>query len=464
MLGARPDRHLAHRGPDGRAEARLHDRHRDPQHAAGRPRLGHDRVLHHRRGRGLEPASAASSSSTGRRRSSPARPTNGPRATSPVGSDEPAHSHGRRDDRRGRRAGRTRPRRRHRAGAARRGAARARRTRSSSSTPTASSCCATTPPSGSATAGTRDALAEEQINELLDPGPPGPGRRAGAAALRSAPRGAVPAVAAARCANGAILGAVVFIRDISETRRTRERAARLRGQRQPRAEDADRRAGAAGRDDGRRRRRGRGPPARRAGARARPTGSAASSTTCSNLSLIEAQESPSREPVPIAVLIAEAVDAVRPAADAAGHPAATSRADLPRRRGAVRSAPGAERAHQPARQRDQVLGGRRARWRSTRIGRRRHGHDHGHRPRPGHPVARSRADLRAVLPGRPGPQPGDRRHRPRARRSSATSPRPTAATSRSSHARAKARPSGCASPQVVNGGASPAGYLFEERR
>ena len=39
-----------------------------------------------------------------------------------------------------------------------------------------------------------------------------------------------------------------------------------------------------------------------------------------NLSLIEAQESPSREPVPIAVLITEAVEAVRPAAEALGIP------------------------------------------------------------------------------------------------------------------------------------------------
>jgi two-component system sensor histidine kinase SenX3 len=39
-----------------------------------------------------------------------------------------------------------------------------------------------------------------------------------------------------------------------------------------------------------------------------------------NLSLIEAQESPSREPVPVTVLIAEAVEAVRPVAEAAGIP------------------------------------------------------------------------------------------------------------------------------------------------
>jgi two-component system, OmpR family, sensor histidine kinase SenX3 len=39
-----------------------------------------------------------------------------------------------------------------------------------------------------------------------------------------------------------------------------------------------------------------------------------------NLSLIEAQESPAREPLPIEVLINEAVEAVRPAAEALGIP------------------------------------------------------------------------------------------------------------------------------------------------
>ena len=40
------------RGPDARAEARLHDRDRHAQHAAGRARRGHDRVLQRRGRRG----------------------------------------------------------------------------------------------------------------------------------------------------------------------------------------------------------------------------------------------------------------------------------------------------------------------------------------------------------------------------------------------------------------------------
>ncbi|CAA9363666.1 MAG: Phosphate transport ATP-binding protein PstB, partial [uncultured Nocardioidaceae bacterium] len=51
VLGARPDRHRAHRGPHGRAAQRLHDHHRHPQHAAGGPRRGPHGVLHRARRR-----------------------------------------------------------------------------------------------------------------------------------------------------------------------------------------------------------------------------------------------------------------------------------------------------------------------------------------------------------------------------------------------------------------------------
>ena len=43
VLGAGPDLDLRDRGPDPRAEERVHDRDRDPQHAAGGPRLRRDR-------------------------------------------------------------------------------------------------------------------------------------------------------------------------------------------------------------------------------------------------------------------------------------------------------------------------------------------------------------------------------------------------------------------------------------
>jgi hypothetical protein len=44
-VGARPDLDHADRGPDARAQARVHDRDRDAQHAAGRSGRGHDGVL-----------------------------------------------------------------------------------------------------------------------------------------------------------------------------------------------------------------------------------------------------------------------------------------------------------------------------------------------------------------------------------------------------------------------------------
>ena len=48
LLGARPDLDRQDRGPDDGAEARLLDRDRHPQHAAGGARVGQDGVLHRR--------------------------------------------------------------------------------------------------------------------------------------------------------------------------------------------------------------------------------------------------------------------------------------------------------------------------------------------------------------------------------------------------------------------------------
>ena len=88
VLGARPDLDRADRGPDARAEARVHDRDRHPQHAAGRARRRPHRVLHRRGGREAASAQASSSSTTRRRRSSRTRPTSAPRTTSRGGSDD----------------------------------------------------------------------------------------------------------------------------------------------------------------------------------------------------------------------------------------------------------------------------------------------------------------------------------------------------------------------------------------
>ena len=77
LLGARPDLHRQDRGADRRAQGRLHDRDRHPQHAAGGPRAP------------TSPPSCISaswSSSTPRARCSPRPRTGAPRTTSPAAS------------------------------------------------------------------------------------------------------------------------------------------------------------------------------------------------------------------------------------------------------------------------------------------------------------------------------------------------------------------------------------------
>ena len=83
-----PDRDGADRGSDARAEARVHDRDRHAQHAAGRTCLRPHRVLHASRSSDEGTAPDGWSSTTEPRRSSPTRRTSGPRATSRGGSDD----------------------------------------------------------------------------------------------------------------------------------------------------------------------------------------------------------------------------------------------------------------------------------------------------------------------------------------------------------------------------------------
>ena len=87
VLGAGPDLHRAHRGPDDGAQGELLDRHRHPQHAAGGARVGHDGVLHGRaRRRRPSTAPATWSSTTRRTRSSRTPTTSARRTTSPASS------------------------------------------------------------------------------------------------------------------------------------------------------------------------------------------------------------------------------------------------------------------------------------------------------------------------------------------------------------------------------------------
>ena len=86
LLGPRPDLHARDRGPHRGAQERLHDRHRHPQHAAGRPAS----PTAPRSSTSRAPASPASSSSTTTpNRSSRTRPCRRPRTTSPAASADP---------------------------------------------------------------------------------------------------------------------------------------------------------------------------------------------------------------------------------------------------------------------------------------------------------------------------------------------------------------------------------------
>ena len=163
-----------------------------------------------------------------------------------------------------------------------------------------------------------DALAEEQINELLTRARHGQGGER-ELQLFGPPREVLFLRSQPLLADGAILGAVVFIRDISETRRKegvrRDFVANVShelktpiGALALLAETM-----AAGGDEAVVRQ-----LAERVAREADRLGRIIDDLL--NLSLIEAQESPSREPVQVRVLISEAVEAVRPAAAAAGIP------------------------------------------------------------------------------------------------------------------------------------------------
>jgi len=163
-----------------------------------------------------------------------------------------------------------------------------------------------------------DALAEEQINELLGRARQGQGGER-ELQLFGPPREVLYLRSQPLVSDGVILGAVVFIRDISETRRResvrRDFVANVShelktpiGALALLAETM-----AAGGDEAVVRQ-----LAERVTREADRLGRIIDDLL--NLSLIESQESPTREPVPVAVLIAEAVEAVRPVAEAAGIP------------------------------------------------------------------------------------------------------------------------------------------------
>ena len=163
-----------------------------------------------------------------------------------------------------------------------------------------------------------DALAEEQINELLTRARQGQGGER-ELQLFGPPREVLFLRAQPLLADGAIIGAVAFVRDVSESRRKeavrRDFVANVSHELKTPigalALLAETMAGSGDEAVVRQ-------LAERVSREADRLGRIIDDLL--NLSLIEAQESPSREPVPLSVLIAEAVEAVRPAADALGIP------------------------------------------------------------------------------------------------------------------------------------------------
>ena len=130
-----------------------------------------------------------------------------------------------------------------------------------------------------------------------------------------------------------------------------------------------------------------------------------------DLSLIETQDAATREVLDVDALVDEAADRLRPSAMVAGiglagrTTAATgARVECDRRQVV-------ERARQPARQRGEVLGdGQGGRRSSTEHARATTSSSRCATHGIGVPEPRPRTHLRALLPGRPGPEPRHRRH------------------------------------------------------
>ena len=121
-----------------------------------------------------------------------------------------------------------------------------------------------------------------------------------------------------------------------------------------------------------------------------------------DLSLIEAQEAPTREPMPVATLVDEAVERVRGAGRGGRHPARRAARSRPiswsscDRRQVVSAVTNlldnAVKYSEP---------GEPVEVDGAEVGEGDRGRDHRARPRHRDPVARPRTDLRALLPGRP---------------------------------------------------------------
>ena len=200
-----------------------------------------------------------------------------------------------------------------------------------------------------------EVLAEDALDELLQQALDRPRRRARAPALRAAAPGAAPR-ARSRCdATGEVIGAVAFTRDISEARRVESVRRDFVANVSHELKTPIGALGAARRDDGRDRR-------RRRRCSSSPSASCAKSDRLAqivddllDLSQIEAQEAPIARAVP-----GRACSSPRRSTTCRPRPTppacrSASRREPPDVEIRVRPPPAAQRARQPARQRDQVL-------------------------------------------------------------------------------------------------------------
>ena len=361
VLGARPDRDVSHRRPHDRSQARLHDRDRDPQHAAGRARVRHDRrsspprsTTSTARGRLVEydahrkdlhrPTDPRTegyitgqvrmsvrlawppvvTSLLRRRRVLVERASAVERRVAALARAAPTVAVGRGAARRRDRwrciaelesdaratARRPRPARRRAAGRDRRRDGRRPRRRRCS--------CATRPRAASAARATGDAVAAQAIGELLDQALARSAAPSASSMLFGPPRQMLHLRAFPLPREGAPSGAVAFVRDVTEARRIESMRRDFVANVSHELQDADRRARGARRDDGgaERRRRSRSRLAERDGARERAA--RAHRRRPARPQHVEAQERAGREPIPVARARRRAVDQVRWAAEAAG--------------------------------------------------------------------------------------------------------------------------------------------------
>ena len=246
-----------------------------------------------------------------------------------------------------------------------------RPTRSWSSTASGARSCATRPPAASTVRATATCSPRTRSRELLDQARSA--RHARSASSSSTDRRAqvLQLRAFPLRRDGEVVGAVAFTRDVSEARRVESVRRDFVANVSHELKTPIGALGAARRDDGRDRRLRRSCSSSPIESCAKPTGCRASSTTCSTSARSRRRKRRPRAPMPVRLLVVgDASTSCRRAADRPGS-RSTSRRSRPTSRSSCDRRQMRQRAREPARQRDQVLGagragrGRRARSSAT---------------------------------------------------------------------------------------------------